>query len=53
MWHEVRGVVTDAFQDLLWRWRSLALTDIACKLVTFALLTPATALIQVRYAVRM
>src|SRR5258708_6368893 len=45
MWDKARGVVTDAFRDLLRSWRSLALTDIAYKLVAFALLTPATALL--------
>ena len=45
MWDEARGMVTDAFRDLLLRWRSLALTDIAYKLVAFALLTPSTALL--------
>jgi glycerophosphoryl diester phosphodiesterase len=45
MWDEARGVVTDAFRDLLRRWRSLALTDIAYKLVAFAVLTPVTALL--------
>ncbi len=45
MWDKARGVVTDAFRDLLRCWRSLALTDIAYKLVAFALLTPATALL--------
>jgi glycerophosphoryl diester phosphodiesterase len=45
MWKKTRTVLTDAFRDLLRSWRSLALTDIAYKLVAFALLTPATALL--------
>ena len=37
--------MTDAFRDSIRSWGSLALTDIAYKLVAFALLTPATALL--------
>ncbi len=40
-----REVVTGALRDLRRSWRSLALTDIACKLLAFALLTPATTML--------
>jgi len=40
-----REVVTGALHDLRRSWRSLALTDIACKLLAFALLTPATTML--------
>jgi glycerophosphoryl diester phosphodiesterase len=45
MWDKAREVVTDAFRDFLSSWKSLALADLAYKLVAFALLTPATALL--------
>ena len=45
MWDKIRGVAVDAVRDLLGSWRSLAITDIAYKVVAFALLTPATALL--------
>jgi len=45
MWQKIRGVVTDAVRDLSGSWRSLAITDIAYKVVAFALLTPATVLL--------
>ena len=45
MWQKIRGVVTDAVQDLSGSWRGLAITDIAYKVVAFALLTPATVLL--------
>ena len=45
MWHKIRGVVTDAVRDLSGSWRGLAITDIAYKVVAFALLTPATVLL--------
>jgi len=45
MWEKTCRVVTDAVRDLLRSWRSLALTDIAYKVVAFALLTPATTLL--------
>jgi glycerophosphoryl diester phosphodiesterase len=45
MWCKTRAVLTDAVRDFLHSWRSLAITDIAYKLVAFALLTPATALL--------
>jgi len=41
-WETARGVVTDALRDLPRSWRSLALTDVSCKLLAFAVLTPAT-----------
>ena len=41
MGEKARRVVTQAVGDLLHSWRSLALTDIAYKVVTFALFTPA------------
>ena len=40
-----RAIVSDAFRDLRGSWRALALTDLAYKLVSFALLTPATLLL--------
>ncbi len=40
-----RAIVGDAFRDLRGSWRALALTDLAYKLVSFALLTPATLLL--------
>jgi glycerophosphoryl diester phosphodiesterase len=45
MWQKIRGVVTDALRDLSGSWRSLAITDIAYKVVAFALLTPGTVLL--------
>ena len=45
MWQRIRGVVTDVVRDLSGSWRSLAITDIAYKIVAFALLTPATLLL--------
>lgn len=45
MWDKSRGVAADAVRDLLGSWRSLAITDIAYKVVAFALLTPATLLL--------
>jgi hypothetical protein len=42
----LRGVATDAVRDLSGSWRSLAITDIAYKVVAFALLTPGTALLR-------
>ena len=45
MWNKSRGVAVDAARDLLGSWRSLAITDIAYKVVAFALLTPATLLL--------
>ena len=45
MWEKIRGIVTDAVRDLSASWRSLALTDLAYKVVAFALLTPATVLL--------
>jgi glycerophosphoryl diester phosphodiesterase len=41
----VGGVVTEVIQDLGRSWRHLALTDIVCKFVSFAVLTPATMLL--------
>jgi glycerophosphoryl diester phosphodiesterase len=45
MWDKIRVVVVDAFGDLRSSWKSLAITDIAYKVVAFALLAPATALL--------
>jgi glycerophosphoryl diester phosphodiesterase len=45
MWQEIRGVATDAARDLSGSWRSLLITDVAYKVVAFALLTPGTALL--------
>ena len=45
MGDKTREVLTDAVRDLRRAWRSLALTDLIYKLVAFALLTPATALL--------
>lgn len=39
---KTRLVATGAWQDLLGSWKSLAITDVAYKVVAFALLTPAT-----------
>ncbi|MCE7958820.1 MAG: hypothetical protein DYH06_12945, partial [Acidobacteria bacterium ACB2] len=44
MWNTTRGIVGDALRDLRRSWRSLALADVAWKLVAFALLTPGTVL---------
>jgi glycerophosphoryl diester phosphodiesterase len=40
-----RAIVSDAIRDFLRSWRALARTDLAYKLVSFALLTPATLLL--------
>jgi glycerophosphoryl diester phosphodiesterase len=40
-----RAIVSDALRGLRGSWRTLALTDLAYKLVSFALLTPATLLL--------
>ena len=45
MWVTASEIVSSAVRDFLRSWRSLALTDIAYKVVAFALLTPATALL--------
>ena len=45
MWQKIRGVVADAVRDLSGSWRTLAITDIAYKVVAFALLTPGTLLL--------
>jgi glycerophosphoryl diester phosphodiesterase len=45
MWNTVRAVLTDAVRDLVRSSRSLALTDIAYKVVAFALLTPGAVLL--------
>jgi len=45
VWKTARTVVTGTVRDLLGSWRSLALTDMAYKLLAFALLTPATSLL--------
>jgi glycerophosphoryl diester phosphodiesterase len=45
MGQEIRGVATDAARDLSGSWRSLLITDVAYKVVAFALLTPGTALL--------
>jgi len=45
MWDKIRGVVVDAFADLRSSWKSLAIADIAYKVVAIALLAPATALL--------
>lgn len=42
MWKTARAIVTDAVRDLGRSWRSLALADVAWKLVAFALLAPAS-----------
>jgi len=43
--HTIRSVVTEVLQDLGRSWRDLALTDLACKVVSFAVLTPASVLL--------
>ena len=45
MWDKIRGVVVDAVRDLRNSWKSLAITDIAYKVVAFAVLTPLTVLL--------
>jgi len=42
MWNTVRSIFTSAAGDLRRAWRCLAITDIAYKLIAFALLTPVT-----------
>jgi glycerophosphoryl diester phosphodiesterase len=44
MWTRVREVVSGAGRDFAAAWRILAITDLAYKLLAFAVLTPATAL---------
>ena len=43
--HTSQNVVTDAIRDLRGSWRVLAQTDLVYKLISFALLTPATLLL--------
>jgi glycerophosphoryl diester phosphodiesterase len=45
MWTRIRNVVVGAVRDFSAMWRVLAITDLAYKLVAFAVLTPATALL--------
>jgi glycerophosphoryl diester phosphodiesterase len=45
VWETVRSITTEAVQDLRRSFRNLALTDLAYKVVSFAALTPATALL--------
>jgi len=40
-----QAVVSDAIRDLRESWRVLAQTDLVCKLISFALLTPGTLLL--------
>ena len=42
MWNRVRSLFTRASGDFLRAWRSMAYTDVAYKLIAFAILTPAT-----------
>jgi glycerophosphoryl diester phosphodiesterase len=42
MWNTVRSLFTRASSDFLRAWRSMAYTDVAYKLIAFAILTPAT-----------
>ena len=42
MWNTVRSLFTRASGDFLRAWRSMAYTDVAYKLIAFAMLTPAT-----------
>jgi len=41
----IQVVIADALRDLRGSWRALVLTDLACKLIAFALLTPLTMLL--------
>jgi len=45
VWQTIRDVVTEVIQDVGRSWKQLALTDIAYKAISFALLTPATVLL--------
>ena len=45
MWSDARKVIAGSIRDFLHSWRSLAVTDLAYKVVAFALLTPATTLL--------
>jgi len=45
MWPRVRAIAAGAFDDLSRSWRTLAITDLAYKVIAFAVLTPATALL--------
>jgi glycerophosphoryl diester phosphodiesterase len=45
MWETVRHVVSEVIEDLSRSWRQLALTDLAWKVISFAVLTPATVLL--------
>jgi glycerophosphoryl diester phosphodiesterase len=45
VWETARGIAIDSVRDLLRSWRSLAITDIAWKILSFALLTPAAVLL--------
>ncbi len=45
MWKTTRAILAGAFRDLGVSWKELALTDIAWKLVAFAVLTPGTLLV--------
>ena len=42
MWNTVGSLFTRASGDFLRAWRSMACTDVAYKLIAFAILTPAT-----------
>jgi glycerophosphoryl diester phosphodiesterase len=42
MWNTVRSLFTRASGDFLRAWRSMAYTDVAYKLIAFAMLMPAT-----------
>lgn len=44
MWENVRQTIAAAFRDCAASWRTLVLTDLAYKTISFALLTPMTAL---------
>lgn len=45
MRESIQVVTADALRDLRGSWRALVLTDLACKLIAFALLTPLTMLL--------
>lgn len=45
MWQSVRSILHDAAGDFRCAWRSLAATDLAYKLLAFAVLTPAVTLL--------
>ncbi|PWB76980.1 MAG: hypothetical protein C3F15_04250 [Holophagae bacterium] len=45
MWKQARGIAADAARDFIRSWRVLAITDLACKVVASAVLSPLTLLL--------